>query len=182
MKILFFSDIHGIKKNLSKLKKIIDKEKFDKIIVLGDLYNKDFHNKKGMFDNEEVYNFLTKYKEKLIITKGNCDSNIEIGNCKVYKDYTSICVDNICFYLTHGNEYNYYNSSQFDQKGILIYGHDHIPYIRKKDDMIYICVGSISLPRNDFGATYMIYENKKFTIYNIDYEIIDEYEIMEDMK
>lgn len=182
MKILFFSDIHGIKKNLSKLEKVIHKEKFDKIVVLGDLYNREFNNKKGMFDNQEVYNFLTKYKEKLIITKGNCDLNIEINDFRVYKDYASIYVDDITFYLTHGNEYNYYNATQFDQKGILIYGHEHIPYIRKKQDMIYICVGSISLPRNDLGATYMIYENKKFTIYNIDNEVINEYEIKEEIK
>lgn len=136
MKILFFSDIHGIKKNLSKLESLIEKEKFDKMIVLGDLYNREFYNNKEIFDNKAVYKFLTKYKEKLIITKGNCDSNIEIGNFFIHEDMASICVDDINFYLTHGNQYNYYK--EFKKKGILIYGHEHIPYIRKKGNTVYI--------------------------------------------
>lgn len=183
MKLLFFSDIHGIKKNLSKLEKLIKKETFDKIIVLGDLYNRGLpYDKKGIFDNQKVHDFLKKYKDNLIVTKGNCDSNIKENDFLIQDDIVSLKVDGLNFYLTHGNYYNYYKTEEFDKRGILIYGHEHIPYIRKREKMIYICVGSISLPRNDLGATYMIYENKKFTIYHIDGEIIDEYEIKEEKK
>ena len=38
--------------------------------------------------------------------------------------------------------------------------------------MIYINVGSISLPRDNNKPTYMIYENKRFTIYDIEDRII----------
>ena len=38
MKILFISDIHGININLKKIEKVIEKEKIDKLVVLGDLY------------------------------------------------------------------------------------------------------------------------------------------------
>ena len=38
IKILFFSDIHGIDENLELIKKLDEQEKFDKIVVLGDLY------------------------------------------------------------------------------------------------------------------------------------------------
>ena len=41
--------------------------------------------------------------------------------------------------------------------------------------MIYINVGSISLPRNNYKPTYMIYKNKEFTIYDIDNNIVDKY-------
>ena len=43
--------------------------------------------------------------------------------------------------------------------------------------MIYVNVGSISLPRNNFNPTYAIYENKKITIYDIYNNIIDDIEI-----
>ena len=43
--------------------------------------------------------------------------------------------------------------------------------------MIYINVGSISLPRDNNKPTYMIYENKKFTIYDIEDKIIDSIEL-----
>ena len=33
--------------------------------------------------------------------------------------------------------------------------------------MIYINTGSVSLPRNELGPSYTIYENRKFTIYSL---------------
>lgn len=171
MKILFFSDIHGIKKNLTRICEIIEKENPDKIVVLGDLYCQD------SVDNEYIHHFLMNYIDKLIVLKGNCDSDFDVKNSEfpICSNLAFMNIDEIDIYLTHGNEYNYDKNEKFNRKGILIYGHEHIPYIRKKDDMVYICVGSISLPRNEFGETYMIYNDKKFTIYNIDNEVIDEY-------
>ena len=54
-----------------------------------------------------------------------------------------------------------------------MYGHEHIPYIKQELDMTYINVGSISLPRDGNPPTFMIYENKKFTIYDIDKNVIN---------
>ena len=48
-----------------------------------------------------------------------------------------------------------------------------------KDDNVYICVGSISLPRGESSSSYMIYDNKKFTIYSIDGEVIEELDLNE---
>ena len=39
--------------------------------------------------------------------------------------------------------------------------------------MIYINVGSISLPRNNYPPTYAIYENKTIVIYDINDNIIE---------
>ena len=64
MKILFFSDIHGIKTNLNKLEKVINNNDFDKLVVLGDLYYNGFE-KNIEFDNQLVYEFLIKYQDKL---------------------------------------------------------------------------------------------------------------------
>ena len=44
--------------------------------------------------------------------------------------------------------------------------------IKQDDKMIFINVGSISLPKNDV-ATYAIYENKQFIIYDIIGNIVD---------
>lgn len=178
MKIIFFSDIHGIKTNLNKLENVINKENPEKIVVLGDLYYNGF-DKNDAFDNKFVFDFLNKYQDKLIVTKGNCDSDVDIKASDFPMcNLGLINTDGIDIYITHGNEFNYDKNRKFTRRGVLVYGHEHIPYIRKKDDMIYICVGSISLPRNDFGATYMIYENNKFIIYNIDGNIIDELSVL----
>lgn len=175
MKILFFSDIHGLTTNIYKLQKIIDEINFDKIVVLGDLYDHCFYRKNKDVNNESVKRFLESYKDRLIVLRGNCDSieDIKYSNFEIIDDISMIEVDNINIYLTHGNKYRYLYNDTFCN-GVLIYGHEHIPYIKKELDMVYINTGSISLPRNDIGATYTIYENRMFTIYNMKNKIVAE--------
>ena len=181
MKILFISDIHGISINLKKIEKIIEREKIDKLVVLGDLYYAGaiyFQNDEA--GNIDVKTILTKYADKLICLKGNCDTEVDIktSDFLVCSNLALICVDGLDIYLTHGNEYNIEKNRKFNnRKGILVYGHEHIPYIKQDKDMVYINVGSISLPRENNKPTYMIYEDRKFTIYDIEENIFDMIEI-----
>lgn len=170
MKMIFFSDIHGITTNLEKLKKIIVNGNFDKIIVLGDVFDYSFSEK-----SREIENFLKRYQEKLIVMKGNCDSldHIEKSSLSFTYDIALLTVDKIDIYFTHGNRYHKDNNPIFTN-GVMVYGHEHIPYIQKEGDMIYLNTGSISLPRNEKGPTYTIYENRCFTIYSIlDDRVVD---------
>lgn len=167
MKVLFISDIHGIDININKIEKVIVSKNIDKIICLGDILNPYYSN--------SVIDFLDKYRGILLCMKGNCDSDLDEKEYNQISGLYKINLDGIDIYLNHGHEYNI-DKSNFDGD-ILIYGHKHIPYIRKKDKKLYICVGSISLPRDDNGETYMIYENKDFKIYDMDGNIIDEIEI-----
>ncbi|MDD2208775.1 MAG: phosphodiesterase [Bacilli bacterium] len=176
MKILFLSDIHGISDNLKYIKKLDDKENFDKIVVLGDLYyaGPTFDNSKQI-NSLEVKDFLTGYQERLICIKGNCDSDVDIkaSDFPICSQISLICVDGLDIYLTHGNEYNIKKDRKFQRKGILVYGHEHYSYIEKKNDMLFINVGSISLPKKDSEASYCIYENKTFIIYGISGKVIE---------
>ena len=179
MKILFISDIHGITDNLDVIEKEIIDKQIDKLVCLGDLYYAGpTYNQNHNVDSKEVHDFLTKYQDILICMKGNCDSIVDIkaSDFPISDGLSLICIDDLDIYLTHGDEYSYNKNRKFNRKGILIYGHEHIPYIKKEDDMIYINVGSISLPRNDI-ATYAIYDNKKITIFDINHNIIDSIEL-----
>lgn len=177
MKILFLSDIHGISDNLHYIEELESVNQFDKIVVLGDLYYTG-PNYNMMQNSLNVFDFLMKYKDKMIILKGNCDSDVDIKATDIpISDLSLINVDNLDIYLTHGHLYSYSKNRKFDRNGILIYGHEHIPYIIKEKDMIYICVGSISLPRNNSKPSYLIYDNHKFTLYDINKNIIDEIEV-----
>lgn len=180
MKILFFSDIHGITNNLNIIEKEIINEKIDKIVCLGDLYYAGpTYDKKYIINSKEVHNFLTKYQDRLICMKGNCDSDVDIkaSDFPICNNLALICVDGLDIYLTHGKEYNLEKNRKFNRKGILVYGHEHIPYIKKEKDMVYINVGSISIPKENNNPTYMMYENRKFTIYDIEENIFDSIEI-----
>ena len=180
MKILFISDIHGIDNNLKRIEKIIEKEIIDKLVVLGDLYYAGpTYNQKYKVNSKSVKEILTKYRDKIICLKGNCDSLVDIksSDFPICDNLALICVDGLDIYLTHGNEYSFDKNRKFNIKGMLVYGHEHIPYIKKNNDMTYINVGSISLPRDGNKPTYMLYNNKKFTIYDIDGNVIDGIEV-----
>lgn len=177
MKILFISDIHGIKKNLEYIKRLEESENFDKIVVLGDLYYAGpNYDKKEEVDSLHVKNFLMGYQDKIICLKGNCDSDVDVKatDFPICNSLALINTDGLDIYCTHGNEYNIEKDEKFNRTGILVYGHEHYPFIKKKGEMTYINVGSISLPKKDSKPSYMIYENRKFTIYDIEENIVDE--------
>ena len=174
MKLLFISDIHGRIKNLNFLEQLITKDNFDKIVVLGDLYYTGLKSSDNDVNPILVKDFLTKYKDRIICIKGNCDSEIDVSTSDfpICTELSLICVDNLNIYLTHGDIYNIESSHMFNENSILVHGHMHYPYIDKKDGVYFICVGSISVPRNNSKCSYMIYENKKFTIYDTDENVI----------
>lgn len=175
MKLLFISDIHGRIKNLNFLEQLINKENFDKIVVLGDLYYTGLKFNDNDVNPILVKEFLTKYKDRIICIKGNCDLEIDVStsNFPICTDLSLICIDNLNIYLTHGDIYNIESSHMFNENSILVHGHMHYPYIDKKDGVYFICVGSISVPRNNSKCSYMIYENKKFTIYDTEENVIN---------
>lgn len=178
MKILFISDIHGIKTNLGYIRGLDEKEKFDKIVVLGDLYYypRLDNNSKNKYDGLYVKDFLTSYQDRLICLRGNCDSDVDVksSDFPICDDLVLIRTDEIDIYCTHGNEYSYDKSNKFNYSGVLVYGHEHYPYIRKKDNIVFINTGSISLPKNNSKPSYLIYENRKFRLCDIEENIIDE--------
>jgi putative phosphoesterase len=179
MKILFISDIHGITNNLGLIEKKLKETKYDKLVCLGDLYYAGpTYTEKYTVNSNEVHDFLTKYSDMLICMKGNCDSSVDIktSDFPISDGISLICTDGLDIYITHGNEHSFEKNRKLNRKGILVYGHEHTPYIKKNDDMIYINVGSISLPRNDI-ATYAIYENRKFVIYDINGNVVDSIEV-----
>lgn len=165
MKLLMISDIHGISNNLKILEEKIKLKDFNYLVILGDIFS---NSSTTRLDEEIIIEFLNKYKDKLIVVKGNCDKYFDILKVPVKVNEVSyLNVDNYDFYFTHGNIYNCYNNDTFSN-GILVYGHEHIPYIKKESDMIYLNTGSLSLPRDDYGKTFAIYEDKKIKIYQLD--------------
>lgn len=172
MKIMFISDIHGIKTNLEKIKKKFLEFNCNKLVVLGDLYYIGPRNKmKDGYDIQYVKEFLESFKDKLICIRGNCDSEVDImvSDFPIINELSMISIDEHDIYLTHGHLYNENNWNV--ENSILIYGHFHIPFIKKKDNMLFINPGSISLPK-DNNPTYIIYDNNKFTIYDINDKIV----------
>ena len=165
MKILILSDIHGYSENIIALENEIDIFSFNNIIILGDIFS-DYHT--TIEDRSIIINFMNKYKDKLIVVRGNCDTVEDINDIPVeVDDVKYIKLNNKDFYFTHGNKYRYLKNDTFTN-GVLIYGHEHIPYIVKESDMLYINSGSISLPRDDNGKSFAIYDDNRILLYKLD--------------
>lgn len=173
MKLLFISDIHGLKTNLNIIKEKFNEFKCEKLIVLGDLY---YIGPKGLvnedYDISYVKNFLESFKDKIICIRGNCDSDVDImiSEFPIINELGMICTDKHDIYLTHGHIYNENNWEQ--KNSILVYGHYHTAFIKEKDNNLFINPGSISLPRQG-NPSFMIYNDEEFIIYDIFDNIID---------
>ena len=178
MKIMFISDIHGIKNNLDKIRKKYHELSCDKLVVLGDLYYIGPRNKiHNDYDIPYVKSFLESFKDDLICMRGNCDSDVDIkvSDFPIINELGLISTESKDIYITHGHIYNENNWQK--NNSILIYGHLHVPFIKEKNGNYYINPGSISLPKSDYGPTYLVLEDNKFVIYDINNKKIEEKEV-----
>ena len=156
MKYLIASDLHGSLYYTQKLFEQIENEKPNKIVLLGDLY---YHGPRNPlpkdYNPKEVSNLLNSIKNKLICIKGNCDAEVDqmISEFKIMK-YKKIKVKDSQILFTHGHLYNIDNPKK--DIDIMFYGHFHQNSITKKDNKIFVNVGSTSLPKNNSANSYAI--------------------------
>jgi hypothetical protein len=170
MKLLIVSDIHG---SLYYTKKIIDiynKIKPDKILILGDiLYHGPRNNLPDNYSPKEVIILLNNLKDKIIAVRGNCDAEVDqmVLDFDISKDYKILEVDGYNFILSHGHIND--RLPTLGNKDILLNGHTHIYKLENN----YINPGSISIPKVNTEHTYIVYENKEFRLYDIDFNLLD---------
>lgn len=175
---MFISDIHGIKTNLEKIKNRYQELGCEKLIVLGDLYYIGPRNKmEEEYDIQAVQQFLETFKNDIICIKGNCDSEVDcmVSNFPIVNELGLISTIKHDIYLTHGHIYN--QSNWLKTNSILVYGHFHVPFIKKIETNYYINPGSISLPKENNKPSYLVYDEKKFTIYDIEDNILIQEEV-----
>lgn len=175
MRLMFASDIHGNAYFGNQLKKIFEREKPEKLILLGDLlYNKSILSFGRNNERQKTAGILNDLMDYIIAVRGNCDTDLDqaLLYFPMMNDYKKLTVDGYEFFITHGHLYNKYHLPPSNKKVILIHGHTHIPCIENTKEYLYLNPGSISDPREGNPNTYMIYENKEFIIKDLEgYEL-----------
>ena len=178
MKILIASDVHGSSAYLKKLINAFETEKANLLVLLGDIYN---HGPRNPLPEEyapmTVSELLNGIKEKLIVVKGNCDSQVDtlISEFDFIEDMLVISGEKKVL-LTHGHVFNKDNLPKTKVDAI-IYGHFHTGFIEDKDGVVVANAGSISLPKNNTENSYIILEDGVITLKNLDGKIIQTREI-----
>ena len=175
MKYLIVSDIHGSRYYAEKLDNIINEEKPDKIILLGDLY---YHGPRNPLPKEyepkRVAEILNSYKEEILAVRGNCDAEVDqtISEFKIEEKLVLEMNDKKIFF-THGHKYNMDNLPN-ERIDMLVYGHFHTGFIKEKEGIIFVNAGSITLPKNNTKNSYLIIDEEKVFLKDIDGNILEE--------
>lgn len=165
MKYVIASDLHGSYAYALKIAEIFKKEKGDKLILLGDIYN---HGPRNPFPEEyapmKVAEVLNSIKKDLIVIKGNCDSQVDTLISEF--DFIEDCVltsGKACALLTHGHVYNK-DAAPKTEYDAVIYGHFHTGFIEKIGGTVFANAGSLSLPKNGTPSSYMVLEDGLLTL------------------
>ena len=158
MKVLVISDIHGSGYYADKIREIVERENPEKIILLGDLY---YHGPRNDLSQEynpmKVAETLNSMKDRLLVVRGNCDAEVDEMISEFKFKYN---IENI----------------PYDDFDIMIYGHIHQGFIEEKEGLIFANPGSISLPKCNTAHSYIILDENKIILKDVDGKVIQEYE------
>lgn len=180
MKFLIASDIHGSAYYCKKLLTAFEREKADKILLLGDiLYHGPRNDLPRDYAPKKVIDMLNPLKNKILCVRGNCDTEVDqmVLQFPILADYAVISVGEKAIYATHGHKFNRENLPPLSKGDILLNGHTHIPKCEEYEDYVYMNSGSVSIPKEDSHHSYMILENDEFLWKNLDGEIYNTYKI-----
>lgn len=180
MKYMIASDIHGSAYYCRKMMEALEKEKADRLILLGDLlYHGPRNDLPKEYAPKEVIQMLNKEKNRIYNVRGNCDAEVDqmVLEFPVLADYGFMEIDEKTFYMSHGHIYNENNLPPLKPGDIFMHGHTHVLRAEKVGDITILNPGSVSIPKEGNPPTYAILENSRFTIKTFEEEIIKEYDL-----
>ena len=171
MKYMFISDVHGNIEQLEKCLMAFEKEKADKLVILGDT---------SAYMDEDANNIiaeiLNNLKRKLVVIRGNCDSSDfeEKLNFEIF-DMDNLYINKKFVTITHGHYYNCYNLP-YNCGDIFIQGHTHIPMLINQNGKILANPGSVSRPRGADLRCYIVLDEKKIAVKTVEGNLVKEIE------
>ncbi len=171
MKILIASDIHGSAYYCRGLLKALDREKAQRMLLLGDiLYHGPRNDLPVEYAPKEVIAMLNPLKERIFSVRGNCEAEVDqmVLDFPVLADYCLLPVGQHMIFCTHGHIYNEENLPPMMPGDSLLYGHTHIPRAEKSGGWWMLNPGSVSIPKNGTPPSYAVLENGTFTVKNMD--------------
>lgn len=174
MKYLIASDIHGSALWLEKLLLRFREEKADVLVLLGDiLYHGPRNDLPEGYNPKKCIELLNSFEKNILAVRGNCEAAVDqtVLNFPVMSQTGVIDFGSQIIYLVHSGE----ELSALKGNAIVLCGHTHVQGVFPKGDIVYINPGSVSLPKNGNPHTYMVLQNREFTIKTFDEEVTFSY-------
>lgn len=174
MKFLIASDLHGSAEGCRRMLALADRERTDRILLLGDvLYHGPRNNLPNSYDTKEVLHMLNDNFERILCVRGNCDAEVDqcVLRFPIMSDYGVVFCDGLTMYMQHGHR-----ETVLPGTGeILLRGHTHIPEKALKAGTIHLNPGSVSLPKGGSPASCILYESGRFLWKTLEGDVFDEY-------
>lgn len=170
MRYLIASDIHGSGEWCGRFAEAYEKERCERLILLGDLlYHGPRNDLPDGYAPKQVIKILNGYADNIICVRGNCEAEVDqmVLDFPVMSDSAYICDFGQRIFATHGHIYSPDSLPPLADGDIFLSGHTHIPTdeIRGLGNKKIRCInpGSVSLPKKGSLHRAMIWENGSFT-------------------
>ena len=172
MKILFFSDVHGVPQALERLWRHADRLRPDALALLGDaLYHGPRNGVPPDYDTCRTAELLNERREQIVAVRGNCDSEVDqqLLAFPIMADFSEVLTETARFFLTHGHRWNAANPPPRPAGTVLAHGHTHLPENRLLGNGLRIFnPGSIALPKGGFPPTFGFFDGAELSIFRLD--------------
>lgn len=166
MKLMIASDIHGSAYWCARLMEKYNEEKPDILLILGDiLYHGPRNDLPCDYAPKEVAAMLNPLADKILCVRGNCDSEVDgmVLDFPIMAEYALLHIDGVTIFATHGHIYSEDKPPKMPAGTVLLCGHTHIAKIAGHEGFTYVNPGSVSIPKENTGHGYMIFEGGEFT-------------------
>ena len=165
MRLMIASDIHGSECYCRKLLEAYDRERADRLLLLGDiLYHGPRNDLPEGYAPKQVITLLNERKDSIFCVRGNCDTEVDqmVLQFPIMADYCLLSLGKRMIFATHGHHFNEQTLPPLHKGDILLNGHTHVPACTEQADFIYMNPGSTSIPKENSWHGYMIVEAEHF--------------------
>lgn len=164
MKYIIASDLHGSAYWCSRLAELIEEEKPQRLLLLGDLlYHGPRNDLPRDYAPKQVIAMLSQYQDIILAVRGNCEAEVDqmVLPFPCMADFALVEADGLSMYLTHGHHHNPDNLPPLPAGSVFLSGHTHVKLDRTVNGIRCLNPGSVSIPK-DGSHSCMILENGSF--------------------
>lgn len=164
MKWMVASDIHGSAKYCGELLDAYEREKTDRLLLLGDLlYHGPRNDLPEEYAPKMVIAMLNAKKNQILCVRGNCDAEVDqmVLEFPILADYCMLDLGTKLVYATHGHLTSAEQLPPLREGDLFLQGHTHVPMNEVKNGIRCMNPGSVSLPKQDSWRGYMILETNR---------------------
>ncbi len=183
-KYLFASDIHGDSECTGMLLEAFEREKADRLLLLGDiLYHGPRNDLPEGYDPKAVIRMLNGMKDRISSVRGNCDAEVDgmVLAFPIDAEDKILTLGERTVYITHGHHAGAENPKGVPDGCVLVTGHTHIWANEELERGIhYLNPGSVSIPKGGKDRSYMLYDGslEEFSIRSLsDGRVLSKYKI-----